>query len=264
MHSLVLVKLGGSLITEKSRQETARREVIVRLAGEIARAAAAIPERIVLGHGSGSFGHVAAHRFGIGSRSLGPEQLPGVCVTQERAAALHREVTGALAAAGALPFSIAPSSCVVAEAGRPAALAEEPLLLALERGLLPVTYGDVVMDRAWGASICSTERLFDLLARRLLERGHFVRRVLWLGETAGLYDAAGRTVPRVTEKTAPKAFKAIGAPAGTDVTGGMRHRLETALALARHGIPSLLADGLAPGLLERALRGETVPGTEVV
>lgn len=263
-HSIILVKLGGSLITEKSRAETARREAIARLAGEIAQAAAAIPEKIVLGHGSGSFGHVAAHRFGIASGVLVPEQLPGVCVTQERAAALHREVTGALAAAGALPFSIAPSSCVVAEAGRPVALAEEPLLLALEQGLLPVTYGDVVMDRTWGASICSTEKLFELMAGRLLERGLFVRRVLWLGETAGLYDASGRTVPRVTEKTAPRALKAIGTPAGTDVTGGMRLRLETALALARHGIPSLLADGLVPGLLERALRGEQVPGTEVV
>ena len=57
---------------------------------------------------------------------------------------------------------------------------------------------------------------------------------------------------------------AIGAPAGTDVTGGMRHRVETALALARLGIPSLLANGLVPGLLERALRGEPVAGTEVL
>jgi isopentenyl phosphate kinase len=262
--SLILIKLGGSLITEKSRAETARSEVIARLAGEIARAAATIPERIVVGHGSGSFGHVAAHRFGIASGIDAPEQLPGICLTQERAAALHRKVTGALAAAGALPFSIAPSSCVVAEAGRPVTLAEEALLLALERGLVPVTYGDVVMDRAWGASVCSTENLFDLMARRLLERGIFVRRILWLGETAGLYDASGRTLPRVTEKTFPRALKAIGAPAGTDVTGGMRHRLETALALARHGIPSLLANGLTPGLLERALRGEAVAGTEVL
>jgi isopentenyl phosphate kinase len=264
MLGLILVKLGGSLITEKSQAETARSEVIARLAGEAARAAATIPERIVIGHGSGSFGHVAAHRFGIASGVRAPEQLPGVCFTQERAAALHREVTGALAAAGALPFSIAPSSCVVAEAGRPVTLAEEPLLLALERGLLPVTYGDVVMDRSWGASICSTEKLFELLARRLLERGLFVRRILWLGETAGLYDARSRTIPRVTEESFPRALKAIGAPAGTDVTGGMRHRLETALSLARHGIPSFLADGLTPGLLERALRGEVVPGTEVI
>ncbi len=56
---------------------------------------------------------------------------------------------------------------------------------------------------------------------------------------------------------------AIGAAAGTDVTGGMLHRVETALALAARGIPSLIANGTTPGLLAAALRGEPVVGTEV-
>ena len=171
----------------------------------------------------------------------------------------------ALVEAGALPFSIAPSSCLVADAGRPAAFAAEPLLLALDRGLLPVLYGDVVTDRAWGISICSTERLFETpgphppgagaddpprpLARR--DRRPLRRRGA---------DRSQRSRPRDLDRAAG----AIGAPAGTDVTGGMLHRVETALALARLGIPSLLANGLVPGLLERALRGEDVPGTEVL
>jgi isopentenyl phosphate kinase len=216
-----------------------------------------------VGHGSGSFGHVAAQRSGIaeGLRSAG--QLPGVSLTQQRAADLHRLVVAALAEAGALPFSIAPSSCIVAAAGRPAAFADEPLLLALDHGLLPVLYGDVVMDRERGVSICSTEQVFETIAGCLPERGWTIRRALWLGETDGLWDAAGRTVPRVSAGDFAAAARAIGAPAGTDVTGGMLHRVETALALARLGVPSLLLNGLTPGLLEKALRGEEVPGTEV-
>ena len=170
----------------------------------------------------------------------------------------------ALVEAGALPFSISPSSCLVSEAGRPVAFAAEPLLLALDRGLLPVLYGDVVTDRAWGISICSTEKLFEILARTLAEQGRTVRRALWLGETDGFYDAEGQTVPRISIGDLDRATAAIGAPSGTDVTGGMLHRVETALALARLGIPSRLANGLVPGLLERALRGEDVPGTEVL
>jgi isopentenyl phosphate kinase len=261
---LLLLKLGGSLITEKAQEETPRREVIDRLAGEIARATKENSRRLVVAHGSGSFGHVAARRHGIGQGPLSADQLAGACRTQERAAALHQIVVASLLAAGARPFSLAPSSCVVAAAGRPVAIAEEPLLLALERGLLPVLYGDVVLDREWGAAICSTERLFHLLAHRLGDSGLKIRRALWLGETDGLWDADGRTVPRVTAETLPAALQAIGAPAGTDVTGGMRHRLETAMELARLGIPSLLANGLTPGLLERALRGEAVAGTEVL
>jgi isopentenyl phosphate kinase len=267
MQDIILLKLGGSLITEKSRPEVPRLEVIVRLAGEIARAAREIPCRLIVGHGSGSFGHVAARQSGIAAGLHSADQLPGVSRTQERAAALHRLVIVALLEAGALPFSIAPSSCLVADAGRPAAFTAEPLLLALDRGLLPVLYGDVVTDRSWGVSICSTERLFETLAATLLDAGRTVRRALWLGETDGLYDAEGKTVPRISAgdlDALENAATAIGAPAGTDVTGGMLHRVETALALARLGIPSRLANGLVPGLLERALRGEDVPGTEVL
>jgi isopentenyl phosphate kinase len=261
---LLLLKLGGSLITDKVREETPRREVIDRLAGEIARAMNDNPHRLVMAHGSGSFGHVAARRHGIGQGPLTPEQLAGACRTQERAAALHQIVIASLIAAGARPFSIAPSSSVVAAAGHPVEIDEEPLLLALARGLLPVLYGDVVLDREWGASICSTERLFRLLAPRLQDSGLKIRGALWLGETDGLWDAQGQTVPRVTRETFPSALQAIGAPAGTDVTGGMRHRLETTMELARLGIPSLLANGLVPGLLEQALRGDAVTGTEVI
>ena len=70
-------------------------------------------------------------------------------------------------AAGLAPWSIAPSSCFVFQQGQPADLALEPLLLALGSGLLPVVYGDVVMDRGQGVAICSTERMLEALARRL-------------------------------------------------------------------------------------------------
>jgi isopentenyl phosphate kinase len=272
MIDAILIKLGGSLITEKSGEETPRQEVIDRLAREVAALAAELPERIILGHGSGSFGHVAAQRSGIarGVRSVRGEpgvwnagQLPGVARTQERAAALHRLVVAALLDASALPFSIAPSSCVVADGGRPADLAADPLVLTLAGGLLPVLYGDVVTDRSWGFSICSTERLFELLARRLPERGIRVRRALWLGETDGVYDRAGATIPRIASGSFAEVRQAIGAPAGTDVTGGMLHRVETALRLADLGIRSSILNGLRPGVLRAALAGEEDRATEI-
>jgi isopentenyl phosphate kinase len=292
---LTLLKLGGSLITDKTAVEAARPEVLARLAAEIA--AAGPPAGLVVAHGSGSFGHVAAQRYGIAgglkgragggassgdgevtgaaggrdSRDAGPQpgaaQLAGVSLTQQRAAALHWQVMAALAAAGLHPFSIAPSSALVAAGGLPAAVAVEPLLLALGNGLLPVLYGDVVMDREQGVAICSTEHLFEQLAGELPAQGVRVRRAIWLGETDGVYDAAGRTLPRLEagdHAAAERLRSAIGAAAGTDVTGGMLHRVETALALAARGIPSLIANGATPGLAAAALRGEPVAGTEVV
>lgn len=257
----VLLKLGGSLITDKARPETPRLEVIRRLAREISGQGSC---RLIVGHGSGSFGHVAAHRYGIANGLQSADQLPGISLTQQRAAALHRLIVEALAEAGALPFSIAPSSSLVSAGGRSASFASEPLLLALEKGLLPVVYGDVVLDRERGVSIASTEQVLETVARSLLDHGWTVRRALWLGETDGLYDEAGHTIPLLSAATFEETSQAIGETKGTDVTGGMRLRLETTLTLAELGIPSLLLNGLTPGLLEKALRGEAVLGTEVV
>ncbi len=61
----IFLKLGGSLITDKTKVEHARQSVIRRLAREIKAAREARPDlHIGLGHGSGSFGHVAAKKHG--------------------------------------------------------------------------------------------------------------------------------------------------------------------------------------------------------
>ena len=266
---LVLLKLGGSLITDKARPERARVEVIRRLASEVVRALAGpdapLGRRLVLGHGSGSFGHQAAARHRL-PEGLPPASPAGVSRVQERAAALHRHVLDALLAEGASPFSIAPSSALVTAGGRPVHMEVEPLLLALDAGLLPVVYGDVVMDRERGCAIASTETVFLALAGELGQRGVPVARALWAGATDGVLGAGGERLDEVRAGRAGAAGEALasaGGAAGTDVTGGMRHRLETALELARRGVPSLIFDGTAPGRLAAALRGEAVPGTRI-
>ncbi|MCP4658954.1 MAG: uridylate kinase [bacterium] len=264
---LVLVKLGGSLITDKRGEATARTVVIRRLANEIAAARADLPWRLILGHGSGSFGHVAAARYDLGRgliRAGRSAPLAGVSVTQDQAARLHRLVIEALLRAGAMPFSVVPSSTLLARKGRPVGGTLEPLVCALERGLLPVVYGDVVMDQVWGAAICSTESVLRYLVMRLDRHGFRVRRLLWLGETDGVYDRDGKTIPRIDRENYRRILKLVEPPAGTDVTGGMLLRLKTARALARCGVESQLVNGMQPGLLAAGLAGEEIPGTRFV
>ena len=259
---LTLVKLGGSLITDKRRPDTVHRSTLARIAREVG-GSAGVHGRLVLGHGGGSFGHAAAARFGLNRGKLRRDQLRGVSATQDRAAVLHRLVIAALGRTEALPFSLAPSSFVATRSGRPVAVGLEPLLLALERRMLPVVFGDVVLDRDWGACICSTETVFLALARRLRRRGQTIRRVLWLGETDGIYDGQGRTIPRIRADEVGRVLADVGGARGADVTGGMAHRLETAGALARLGIPSWILDGRVPGRLGAALAGRRVPGTRI-
>jgi isopentenyl phosphate kinase len=260
---LYVIKLGGSLITDKERDSTARREVIARLARELASARAVLPHALLLSHGSGSFGHAAAARHGLRDGVRGVAQLPGVAATQDQAHRLHRIVIEELIAAGLSPFSLAPSSFLVAEAGRPVEVHLEPLLRALALGLLPVVFGDIVIDRSRGASICSTETVLVALAPRLAAAACPVTQVFWMGSTDGVLDDAGRTVEAVTPVNVDAVLAMASGAQGTDVTGGMRHRVETAWKLAGEGVPSLILDGLEAGALERALRGESVGGTRV-
>lgn len=259
---VVLVKLGGSLITDKRRPETARNEVIERLARELEELDRQ-EVRLVLGHGSGSFGHVAAARHGIQHGVGTPEQLLGVTETQDQAATLHRLVIGALRRQGVSAFSLAPSSFLVAADGVPADLWIESLQEALRIGMLPVVYGDVVMDRELGASIASTETVLLALAERLLSCGVVVRRSVWLGETDGIYDEKGATIEELQHGSIADVLEQLEGASGTDVTGGMRHRLETAASLAALGVESWIANGLEPGLLKHILEGGGFKGTKV-
>jgi len=261
--SVDFVKLGGSLITDKTKPFTARDDVIARLSREIAESWEARDRRIVIGHGSGSFGHVAAERSGLLAAGSAASVAEGASQTQQAAHALHRCVTEALRDAGIPVFSFAPSSGVVASGDEPVGVYVEPMRRALELGAVPVTLGDVVLDRERGATICSTETVFRALIEALEAQGVSTHRVLWFGDTDGVYDAEGETIDELTPDRIDQFLEEVDAPSGTDVTGGMRHRLQTTGALARRGVPSLITSGLEAGRLRRALWGDPVIGTEV-
>ena len=265
---ITLVKLGGSLITDKRGVAEARHDVIERLAREIADAD--LGGRLIVGHGSGSFGHVAAKEHGVRARGSAkdggatpdPPTPVGAAAVQDQAARLHRLVVTALVEAGAAPFSLPPSAWMTANAGRPRKAFLDPLLVALDKGFVPVLCGDVVVDDAWRASVLSTETVLHDLIVRLRRRGETrVRRQYWLGETAGVWDREGEPLAEITTKTFSNALRAVRPAAGTDVTGGMELRLRTARELARMGVESWIVDGREPGLLAAALAGEDVPGT---
>lgn len=257
---LAVVKLGGSLITDKCGHRVVREQVLERLAQELAAAVIGSRRRVLLGHGSGSFGHVAAREYGT---HRGRGGAVGVSATQAAAAELHGVVMDALRAAGVPAYSVAPSSFLVTAAGKPVSVASEATGRALGRGLVAVTYGDIVMDRSQGHAICSTETALLALTRRLRRQGADVRRAYWLGDTDGIYDEDGATIPRLSTTEARRLGAEVGGSAGTDVTGGMRHRLDTALAFARLGVESWILEGSRAGVLQRALAGKHRGGTRI-
>jgi isopentenyl phosphate kinase len=255
--ALVFVKLGGSVITEKTEPETPRPDVIRRLAGEIAAALGARPGlRLVLGHGSGSFGHAAARRYGTRQGVDSPAGWRGFAHVAAVAARLNRLVADALLEAGVPAWSLQPSASARCRGGELIALETAPIELALARGLVPLVYGDVALDETQGGTIISTEQILTFLAGRLHPAC-----LLMVGQVDGVYDADpvrepdARLIPEITASNWDWVRGRLGGSHGPDVTGGMLAKVDALVTLARAhpGLAIRLLSGLEPGALESAL-----------
>lgn len=263
---LVFVKLGGSLITDKTAESRARPRVIRRLAREVRQALDAHPHlRLLLGHGSGSFGHVVAQRYHVQG---GCTDWRGYAETSAAAARLNRIVTDTFLDEGVPVVSIQPSASARCRAGELVAMASAPAEEALRHGLVPLVYGDVALDECWGSTIISTEIIFSYLARLL-----HPERILLVGEVRGVYsadphgDRRARLLPVLNASSVAEALFALGGSHGVDVTGGMRTKVQGMADLVR-ALPRLrvhLLSGLERGLLHQALLDPQFnPGTVLI
>jgi isopentenyl phosphate kinase len=262
MGEVIFLKLGGSLITDKTGVEAVRSSVLARLADEIQQARLAKPDlRLVLGHGSGSFGHVAGARHGTRQGARTAEQWRGFAEVSDAAARLNRLVTGALLVAGVPALSLQPSASAVCEDGQITTLATTPITLGLEAGLVPVVYGDVAFDTARGGTIISTEEIMMAVAEALPPSW-----LLLAGETEGVFDEAGTVLPLINEANFPHIQAALGDSRGTDVTGGMAGKVRAMLDLvaAHPHLTIRIFSGLREGVLQRVLlQPETAAGTVI-
>ncbi|VAW33434.1 Isopentenyl phosphate kinase [hydrothermal vent metagenome] len=223
----IFLKLGGSLITDKTEAESVRRDVLTRLAAEIAEARRKNGSlRLLLGHGSGSFGHVAAAKHGTRQGVATPAGWRGFAEVGDAAARLNRLLMTALLAAGLPAVSLPPSASAVCKNGRIQQIGVENVAAALDAGLLPVVYGDVAFDSVRGGTIVSTEEVMMAMVGRL--------RPSWLllaGETAGVYDRQQQVIPTISQTNYAEVATVLGGSRGTDVTGGMASKVQGMLSL---------------------------------
>jgi isopentenyl phosphate kinase len=276
MKELVFIKLGGSLITDKTKPYTPLLDVMDDLALQIATTLQTQPNlHLVIGHGAGSFGHVAASEYK--TRDGYPEASPlthrerddnedhywrGFAEVWYQASSLNRYVMKSLHKAGLRTIALPPSANVISSGGQVALWDTTPIRMALAANIVPVIFGDVVFDEVRGGTILSTESLFAYLAKAL----HPDRILL-----AGLEDAVWEDFPARTRKIdyiTPTSFEdikhGVGKSVSADVTGGMEAKVTEMIDLvqANPGLKIQIFSGTKPGNLVRALSGELL-GTEI-
>jgi isopentenyl phosphate kinase len=263
MQELVFLKLGGSLITDKTQRYSPRLDKLNALAGEIQSVLTRTPElKLLLGHGSGSFGHYAvqehlrSHAYQGSGNSQPEEQRAywrGFAEVWYRASELNRHVMEALHRAGLPAIAFPPSAMVTASDGAISAWDFTSLLAAVKSDLVPVIFGDIAFDVTGGGTVLSTEKLMMYLARPMRPQ-----RILLAGLEAAVwadFPMRHTAIERITPETYAAVSSQIGGSEGTDVTGGMRTKVEEMLALVQE-VPALtvqIFSGERPGNVGSAL-----------
>jgi isopentenyl phosphate kinase len=254
---LYFLKLGGSLITDKSQVHTLQPEILDRLAQEIRQALDRDPDlQLVIGHGSGSFGHFPAKKYSTRQGVRTPDQWAGFAEVWREARYLNQIVVDALSQAGLPVIAFPPSACCLARNGKIVQFDPRLLRMALSSGLIPLINGDVVFDEKIGGTILSTEDLFFQLALDMKPQ-----RILIAGVEDGVwedYPDRTRLIPKITRQNIQKYLSILKGSAGVDVTGGMVLKVHSMLALAEL-IPNLqinIFSGLHPGWVYHSLSGD--------
>ncbi len=222
----VLLKIGGSVLTRKGVGGEISRDTLEAVSRVIG-SRPDIPLLIV--HGAGSCGHPEAHRYGL-MQGLNAGNREGVMVTHRAVSRLNTALVDALREQGIMAVGIPPLASCYAESGRIRSMEWRNLHEMMNRSLVPVLHGDVVMDGERGVTIVSGDQLVGYLAR--------VLRILRVGlatDVAGVLDN-GRVVPEITPESADRLC--FTSSTHTDVTGGMEGKVQELVRLAREGVCS--------------------------
>lgn len=252
------LKLGGSVITDKSKPFTPREEAISRIADEVKGAMKEDKDlKLIVGNGGGSFGHQLAEKGKLVDGIEELRQVEYLVKTQQAVADLNSLLLDAFVKKGLLAFSVKPSSAGYTKNGEITSFNTKVLDRLLYLGAIPLVYGDVFIDVNRGCSIVSTERLFKYLSERME-----ISRIIVGTNVDGVLDQYGKVIPEVNRKIFSQISGYLGGSEDTDVTGGMRHKVEMLLDIALHVPDVRVINALEKGNVKKALEGYPL-GTRV-
>jgi isopentenyl phosphate kinase len=262
---VVIIKLGGSAITDKTQRETKRPTQLWRTTAEqiavareswnsqgvdlivwqhlslrFAASVLGLAHRTVLQvvHGAGSFGHFDAREYGVstGTNLAASQHLAiGCSKTRRSVTRLNNDLLGALIDAGLPAVGISAFPNCVCRSGSKLDAARSVLEMAdqaLSRKLLPLCHGDVVLTDTGGCTILSGDTILVAAARR-----YKCLRVCWLTDVDGVFDRPpSQSEARLIPHLRIESSGAIQTDSlSHDVTGGIRAKLDAAIMCVRAG-----------------------------
>ena len=259
---LIILKLGGSIITNKYEKFSARYDIIEKIAQEISK----IRKPLILIHGAGSFGHPLAKKYKIHEGFHSKSQLKGVVEIRIRMQELSKILTKVLKKYGTCTMPIISSSCMIAENKRLVNVEIEPFKIFLRLGLVPMCSGDIVADKKLGFTIISGDQIAAYLGRELK-----AKKVIFGCDVDGIFKSDPKQnkkaglIPKIEITELNKILNNyVSETDAPDVTGGMLGKLREVSDLVNSGIEVIIMNLNKPEDLIRVIRGEDIRCTRLV
>ncbi len=253
---LTILKIGGSVLTYKNRISTIKRKRLEKIADELKSYLEEKNEKLIVVHGAGSFGHPLAKKYNISDPHSVKNTL-GVGLTHASMHRLSLELCNVFLRNGLPVYPISSGSVLMQKGGRISFFKVDLIHKLLEKDIIPVLHGDVVIDEDTQFSICSGDQIISYLSNKLP-----TRRILFLTDVDGVYTEDPKSSPnakllRLLRKRDIQRIKISTRDYQDDVTGLMMGKLKE---IAKIKGQVLVFNGNKSGNLLRALQGD-YPGT---
>lgn len=261
IHPVTLIKIGGSVVTDKRKNQFYRKEQVQRVLQEIAQFYKDANELLIIGHGQGSYAHpiVKANLSHFESKqnfnALTMAQMLRVISN------LHEQILEDMIEQSLPATSFRFNQQAILK-GSSFSSNTSLLTELLDSKVIPVTTGDIVMDYDKGNAVLSTEKIFFHLVQSLFQTQRFeVTRIVYITEVAGLLNAEGVLIPKIGAEEVADEGLFFSDSTQSDVTGAMKHKIESAQQLARQGIPVAILSPNTNGNIYNYLSGKDWVGT---
>ncbi len=252
-----VVKIGGSVTTNKNGRYELRSEAIQTIAKVLRNRAFAVDLPIILIFGGGSFGNLAPVEHQIVDRSDGfaPTNLPMMTLTMF---SMLTDITKVLIENAVPAYPFQSSALIVGGADGLLEVSTKSIAAAISLGYVPIISGDLIFAGREGFMIFSSDNIASLLARDF-----DIQRVLYYTDVRGLYDSLSPTaiIPFVDGANSSAVKSYAGASSSQDITGGMLNKFVQLRALAKLGIESEVLSFEYFGKLDLSLRKALHCGT---
>jgi isopentenyl phosphate kinase len=237
MKKIILVKLGGSLISDKTKVNKARVKEIINVAKQIKKLTK--DYSLIVFTGAGGYGHPIAEEF-KNKLYEGIKEIKSACKE------INKIVVDALInQSGLSAVSVEPDKVAEYRNGKMVSLSLTYIVSLLEKNVIPVFHADLVHDKKLGVTVLSMDKFLTDTAINLQNNGLKIEKAVFVGVVEGVVDRNGMLISKITRKNFSKFKDVFFKGKGVDVSGGMRYKVEQCLRLADNKITNSITYSLA-------------------